>query len=388
MAERQRAAVRLPAHGAERGLALGAHREVAVALGLSLALCAQLSCTQVARAADPPLPAWPVPNPSFEREGFRPTSEARQLSGVFGPRLKWGDARYDHHEGFDFHAFFAGGPEDGRHEVRAILPGVVSEVVDPPDPERLETGRKVVVTHDVAWSAFGAPAAWGPVKSGYLHLSRIGVRAGERVERGEAIGSAGESGHTTTVHLHLNVYRSSGRGRDVNVNPARLFSPRRFPAAVAPLEERTAQVEWLERDVEQGTVLVRVSLPWNAYTLDGFVLEVNGDASRALSFEQVSAERERRDRGDVDLIPGLKLYPALYNGGGAAGRLNGRERLPEAWPARRFPIVGDGPRLVFDLLGTGVPRDARDVRLRVRGVEGEDLLVSVRRDGTGAPGRR
>lgn len=323
---------------------------------------------------EPPRPTWPVPNPKLEAATFRPGAKDRLVSGVFGPRLKWGEPRYDHHEGLDFFAFFEGAPAGGAHDVLAILPGVVTQVIDPADPEATETGRKVVVTHDVPWARYGAPAAWGKVKSGYLHLSRVDVREGEQVGAGQRLGAAGETGHTSTVHLHLNVYRAGEGGRDVNVNPARLFAPGRF-RRVAPLARETVEAAWLERDRAAGTVLVRVLLPVDAWTLDGLALEVDGDASRALSFEAVSAEqRARRDRGDRDLVPGLRVFPLRCNGGGDLAELNAPDSLPADWPARRFPPArGLGPRLAFDLLGTELAAGAREVAVHVTDVGGQRL---------------
>lgn len=338
-----------------------------------------LVATSTALAApDAPAPGWPVPNPTLGRAGFTPSSDDRQVIAPFGPRLKWGDDRYDHHEGWDFHAFFDREKHpDGHHPVVAVLPGVVTQVIDPPDPERVETGRKVVVTHDVPWSRYGAPEAWGPVKTGYLHLTSIAVREGQRLEQGETVGVAGESGHTTLVHLHLNVYRAGPRGRDVNVNPARLFSPRRFPETVAPLEPSGVDARVLEREADR--LVVRVVLPFNAYTLDGFALDVDGDRSRTLSFEQVTAERhDVRDRGDQDLVPGLRVYPLRFNGGGALDRVNREADLPPEWPARRFPPeAGLGPRRAFDLVATGVPARVRRVTLHVVRVEGPPVVVRL-----------
>lgn len=53
----------------------------------------------------------------------------------------------------------------------------------------------------------------GVVGSGYGHLSRIAVRAGERVRRGEVIGYVGSTGISTGPHLHWEVWKN---GRAVN----------------------------------------------------------------------------------------------------------------------------------------------------------------------------
>ncbi|MGE0710582.1 MAG: M23 family metallopeptidase [Planctomycetota bacterium] len=340
---------------------------------LGVALAAGLAAAKGEKA----VPVWPLKNPSFEQADFHPSSKDRQLSNVFGPRLKWGDARYDHHEGFDFYSYYDRAYPNGDPPVLAVLPGVVSEVIDPPNPERTETGRKVVITHDVAWDAFGAPREWGPVKTGYLHLSQIGVKQGQRVTAGQELGRAGQTGYTTVTHLHLNCYRAGGR--DVNVNPARLFSPKLFPKAVVPIHEKTVEVEWLERDRAAGTLLVRVYVARNAYGLDGFSLQVDKDASRAIGFEHVSfAQREKRDTGDQDLLPNLRLFPLRYNGGEPVDHLN-NGRTPPGWPAEKHPVPsGKGPALAFDLLATNVPAKAKKLKLAVFSVFGKKVTSSPR----------
>ena len=118
-----------------------------------------------------------------------PLRLARPLSApvgdVFGPRGN----RF--HSGVDFEA-------NRGAAVRAAGSGRVVYA-------RYNTGgygRLVVIRH-----------ARG-VTTWYAHLSRIAVRRGERVSRGELVGRVGATGHATGPHLHFEV-----RVRGAAVNP-------------------------------------------------------------------------------------------------------------------------------------------------------------------------
>mgnify|MGYP000268259617 FL=1 len=53
----------------------------------------------------------------------------------------------------------------------------------------------------------------GGLGTGYAHMSRIAVRSGQRVRRGQIIGYVGSTGLSTGPHLHYELYRN---GRTVN----------------------------------------------------------------------------------------------------------------------------------------------------------------------------
>lgn len=53
----------------------------------------------------------------------------------------------------------------------------------------------------------------GGLETRYCHMSRMAVRAGQRVKRGQVIGYVGSTGLSTGAHLHYEVYRN---GRAIN----------------------------------------------------------------------------------------------------------------------------------------------------------------------------
>jgi murein DD-endopeptidase MepM/ murein hydrolase activator NlpD len=69
-------------------------------------------------------------------------------------------------------------------------------------------GRSVVLDHG------------GGVFSLYYHLRDSAVSEGQRVSKGERIGSVGATGRATGPHLHFGVRAAGGR-----VDPTLLFGP-------------------------------------------------------------------------------------------------------------------------------------------------------------------
>jgi murein DD-endopeptidase MepM/ murein hydrolase activator NlpD len=54
------------------------------------------------------------------------------------------------------------------------------------------------------------------ISSAYAHLSKIAVKQGMRIKRGELIGYVGDTGRSTGSHLHYAVYMNK-----IPVNPRR-----------------------------------------------------------------------------------------------------------------------------------------------------------------------
>jgi hypothetical protein len=113
-----------------------------------------------------------------------------EMNGPFGTRRVFNGELQSQHNGVDFRAQ-TGDP------VHAAAAGTVRLAKD-----LFYSGNAVVLDHGAG------------VFTSYSHLSRMEVRAGQRVEKGMVVGLAGATGRATGPHLHWGVKVNS-----VNVNP-------------------------------------------------------------------------------------------------------------------------------------------------------------------------
>jgi Peptidase family M23 len=113
-----------------------------------------------------------------------------EMSGAFGTRRIFNGELLSHHTGVDFRAQ-TGDP------VAAAASGVVRLTKD-----LFYSGNAVIIDHG------------GGVFSSYSHLSRIDVKAGQKIGKGQTVGLAGATGRATGPHLHWGVKVNS-----INVNP-------------------------------------------------------------------------------------------------------------------------------------------------------------------------
>lgn len=143
-----------------------------------------------ARAVDAESDGW--------RQSFAWPARGR-ISGVFGSqRIYRGGEPGAYHSGVDV-AGGAGAP------VVAPADGVVVLAAD--KPFTLE-GHLLIIDHGMG------------LNSAFLHLSRIDVREGDRVTKGQRIGAIGSSGRATGPHLHWAV-----KWRSARVDPISLTGP-------------------------------------------------------------------------------------------------------------------------------------------------------------------
>jgi murein DD-endopeptidase MepM/ murein hydrolase activator NlpD len=166
------------------------------------------------------LPKYPVPRPEFERvrpaelaqisaaralgsdsQGWRQTflwPATGRISTLFGSQRIYAGEPGAYHSGIDI-------ARPTGTVVLAPADGVV--ILATPQPFTLE-GNLVLIDHGMG------------LNSAFMHLSRINVRLGERVRRGQPIGAVGRSGRATGPHLHWGL-----RWNDARLDPLLAAGP-------------------------------------------------------------------------------------------------------------------------------------------------------------------
>lgn len=129
-------------------------------------------------------PASPVPLMGVRGVQFEsPVDNKTLITSQFGNR--WGRP----HEGIDIEA-------SRGDKILAAADGIVEET-----STTASYGRKIVLRHGAAFTTT------------YAHLNKIRVRKGDRVRKGQVIGTAGNSGNANGVHLHFEL-RQNGHPVD------------------------------------------------------------------------------------------------------------------------------------------------------------------------------
>jgi murein DD-endopeptidase MepM/ murein hydrolase activator NlpD len=139
--------------------------------------------------------------------------DLRRVGSLFGYRTDPFYKVTKFHEGIDFTAA-VGTP------IYVTGDGVVSEA----EYNSGGYGNKITINHGYGYETV------------YAHLSKIKVKKGQRVKRGEVIGSMGNTGKSTAPHLHYEV-RKSG----VPMNPIYFFFNDITPAEYQAMIELSKQ---------------------------------------------------------------------------------------------------------------------------------------------------
>lgn len=128
---------------------------------------------------------------------------AGRISGRFGNQrvyvVNGKDVPKSPHSGMDIAA-----PEGSR--VKAPAAGLVTFA----DGDLYLTGGTLLIDHGHG------------VSSNFLHLSRIDVKVGDRIEQGQVVGAVGKTGRATGPHLHWGL-----NWLDVRLDPLLLLEPAR-----------------------------------------------------------------------------------------------------------------------------------------------------------------
>ena len=139
--------------------------------------------------------------------------DLRRIGSLFGYRTDPFYKVTKFHEGIDFTAA-VGTP------IYATGDGIVSEA----ERNSGGYGNKIIINHGYSYETV------------YAHLSKIKVKVGQRVKRGEIIGLMGNTGKSTAPHLHYEVHKAG-----VPMNPIYFFFNDITPAEYQAMIEMSSK---------------------------------------------------------------------------------------------------------------------------------------------------
>ncbi|NIB44147.1 M23 family metallopeptidase [Pseudomaricurvus alkylphenolicus] len=300
---------------------------------------------------------------------YSPSYSERYFMSLFGPRYKSVSSSnigfFDFHKGMDVTAAVTSGGVDYDENTPPMIvsrcDGEITEIEDGPDAQMESTGegRYVEVRCD---QQFSGNQGWGHIYMAYRHLDTIaqGLQIGARIDQGDDVGVMGESGHTSTVHLHYSVMRHDGQ-RTINVNPMRTFDPAAYVHLHAPLAD--AEIAQLNHDLD--SALFRVTLPYQSTAIMAVKVRLlNSNYERSYDFESIS-ENAGDFRDNNDYVDGLELFAYAYNRGQSAYRryLDKMDDMPQPYPASPENTAQEFRPLINNDMNT-TPAYVLDVRVR------------------------
>ena len=138
--------------------------------------------------------------------------DLRRIGSYFGNRVDPFYKVHKFHEGIDFCATVG-------TEVYATGNGTVEEAA-----RNAGYGNEIIIDHGYSY------------KTVYAHLSRVFVRPGQKILRGQIIGYVGNTGKSTAPHLHYEVHKNG-----VAINPIYFFFNDLTPSEFQMMLELSAQ---------------------------------------------------------------------------------------------------------------------------------------------------
>ena len=327
---------------------------------------------------------------------YEPELSYRYFMSVFGPRYKEVSSSnigfYDFHQGSDMSATVTDNgnvyDEENPPDIYCMCDGVIDKIEDGPEEDVEETGggRYVRVKCN---DTFNGNPGWGNIYMAYRHLDIINPALIEDnpVVKGDLIGMMGQTGHTTTTHLHYSVRRYDGQGFH-NVHPMRVFNPNATPHMLQSLQD----ADITQLDYQANQALFRVAIPYNQAVIRAVTVKLeNGNYERTYDFEYVSATADASNRDHNDYIDGIELFAYPFNRGQTAyvRYQDKKNDMPAAYPAspqrgvgNYFPFLNEGllatPAYVLDVLAKDLPNgyDINDVRIQVIDIFGNVIEAS------------
>ncbi|MEZ4827902.1 MAG: M23 family metallopeptidase [Bacteroidia bacterium] len=121
---------------------------------------------------------------------FRPVPSDAHISSTFGMRVHPIIKKWRMHTGVDF-SVPTGTP------VKAAGSGIVTKVVDQAGISSY--GKYIMIAHDQVFTSM------------YAHLSKVMVEPGQTVSQGETIALSGNTGLSTSPHLHFEIFKNGKR---------------------------------------------------------------------------------------------------------------------------------------------------------------------------------
>lgn len=380
-------------------------------------------------------------------EYYNPKINLRYFMSVFGPRLLKGTPhyRYDFHQGSDIIDLEV--PSDTTlSEIKCMCEGTIVRIRKsntPNDNEgegmtyyydcnHLESEGKLIrmdtigtgqyLTIKCINETFDNTLGYtdDTIYTAYRHLDDLAksYSLGDTIEKGEVIGTMGQTGITTTNHLHLSILRkdcnNSGNPNSsglINVHPLRAFNmdynthlvrqlnfDSAFDNTISPREYLKFNPEIHLLNIEEDTLtgdsaLIRIAVPfYQANIAEIQIRNTQNPASTGtwtFNFEERSNNPESvRDTNRWDMNGDEideEVYVFSFNRGSSANDLFENRRddghfSPEH-TANNFPLSYDGvfriPAYVLDIKAKNFTGTKEDIEVEVFDIWGNSILGRV-----------